>query len=352
MPRFTDASIGKGTVLSSQNALLASTLPKLSSDIADQVFTDLPFFFFLKNKNKVKPWDSGESLEVPLMYKKNQYAAAYDDYELMDAGPPSGFGNAVYMRAKYRVPIMYSATTLSANSGRAQIYNLIDKLKMQATKSLEAVINDDLMRQDGTNDTDSKRITGLNYIIECNTKGDGSQNNTVGGILKSTLSSDDYWWDNQYKDISTSISDADGVLSALRENVVACTDGNDSPDLGLCDSTSYLEIESEAFSKRRFVNADMADAGFANVVYNGCTYTYDKNINDWVTGDSVGDGYTFHINSDHLYIAVCTDRNFQVIPPQYDLNQDCYLGAVITHMQLISDKNSALGVVKGTCEPK
>ncbi len=344
MPRFSDATVGTGTVLSNQNALVASTLPKLSSEIADNIFNDLPFFFWIRNKNKVKPWDSGESLEVPLMYGENEFAGAYDDYELMDAGPPSGFGNAVYIRAKYRVPIMYAATTLSANSGRAQIYNLIDKLKMQATKSLEKVINDDLMRADSTNPTDMKRITGLPYVIEA--VATGSQDSTVGGILKTSYS----WWRNEFTDGTSSTSD--GVLSFLRTNVVACSDGNDSPDLGLCDSESYLEIEDEAFDKRRFVNAEAANFGFANVVYNGVTYMYDKNLDDLVNGDSVGGGYTFHINSDHLYVAVCTDRNFQVIPPTYDVNQDCYLGAVITHMQLICDKMSALGVVTGTCEAK
>lgn len=344
MPRFTNATVGTGTVIANQNALVASTLPKLSSEIADNIFTDLPFFFWIRNKNKVKAWDTGESLEVPLMYEENPYAGAYDDYQLMDAGPPQGFGNAVYMRAKYRVPIMYAATTLSANSGRAQIYNLIDKLKMQATKSLEKVINTDLWRADGTDASSTTKITNIPYIIEADLA--ASQDSTVGGIIKDTYT----WWRNQYTNGTGST--ADGVLSFLRANVVACTDGNDAPDLGLCDSESYLEIEDEAFDKRRFVNADAADFGFANVVYNGVTYMYDKSIDALVTGDSVGDGLTYHINSDHLYVAVCTDRNFQVIPPTYDVNQDCYLGAVITHMQVVADKMSSLGVVKGTCEAK
>lgn len=344
MPRFTDATIGQGTVIANQNALVASTLPKLSSEVADNVFTDLPFFFWIRNKNKVKAWDSGESLEVPLMYGENEYAGPYDDYELLDTGPPQGFGNAVYIRAKYRVPIMYAATTFSANSGRSQVYNLIDKLKNQATKSLEKVINTDLWRANDSNPTDMRRITSIPYIIETET----SQVSTVGGILKSNSSYS--WWNNKYTDGTGSTTD--GVLSYLRTNVVACTDGNDSPDLGICDSTSYLQIENEAFDKRRFVNADAADFGFANVVYNGVTYMYDKTIDNLVAGDSVGGGLTYHINSDHMYLAVCTDRNFQVIPTEYDVNQDIYLGAIITHMQVIVDNMQRLGVVEGTCEDK
>jgi hypothetical protein len=339
MPRFAGAA--SGTVLDAQNALVASTLPKLSREVADQVFKDLPFFFWIRHKNKVMPWSGGESIEIPLMYGKNEYAGPYDDYELVDTGPPSGFGNAVFIRAKYRVPIMYAATTFSANSGREQIYNLINKLKTQATKSLEDVINDDLMREDTVNDGETKRITGLNYVIEA--LAGASQDNYVGGIDKNSYS----WWRNKFKDGTSSTSD--GVASLLRENVIDCTDGNSSPDLGLMDSDSFLALETELYDKRRFVNAAAADFGFDNIVYNNVTYMYDKNIDDWVSNPSVADGYTFHINSDHLYIAVCTDRNFQVIAPEYDFNQDCYLGGIITHLQLICDKMSAHGVVTGTC---
>jgi hypothetical protein len=336
MPRFAD--IATGGIIANQNALVASTLPKLSSEVADNVFNNLPFFMWIRSKNRVKPWDTGESMEVPLMYGTNEYAGAYDDYELLDTGPPSGFGNAIFMRAKYRVPILYAATTLSANSGRAQIYNLIENLKMQAQKSLEKVMNDDLMRADGTNDNDSKRLTNIAYMIEDKT----AQDHIVGGISKST----NEWWRNQYTGSSSS-GDAD-VLDTLRTNVVACTDGNDAPDLGLCDSTSFLKIESLAFDKRRFVNAAAANLGFQNIVYNGVTYMFDKNLDDICMTSSVEGGITFHINSDHMYVAVCTDRNFQVIAPQYDVNQDCYLGAIIAHMQVIVDKMSCHGVVTGT----
>ncbi|MEA1909931.1 MAG: phage major capsid protein [Patescibacteria group bacterium] len=343
MPRF--AGVSAGSVVDNQNALIASTLPRLSKEVADNFFKDLPFFFWMRNKGRIKPWDSGESYEVPLMVAGNAYARAYEDYELLDVGPPDGFKNAVYMRAKYRVPIMYAATTLSANSGRAQIYNLIEKLKMQATKSLEKALNDDLLGASSTgtdpsNAGNANKLTSLFYMIE--KAAYASQDSIIGGILKYDSEAQDYWV-NQY----TALVESSDLLSGLRANVIACTDGSDGPDLGLCDSESYQEIEDAVFDKRRFVNAEAANFGFSNVVYNGVTYMYDKKIPN-EGGNASAEGTTFHINSDHLYIAVCTDRNFQVIPPEYDVNQDLYLGAVITHMQLICDNMKRQGVVDGT----
>lgn len=342
MPRFS--GITDGTVLSNQNLLVATTFPKMQREIVDNFFTQTPFFFWMRQKNRIRQWNGGESYEARLMYAANPYAAAYSDYEVASVGPATGFGNAVYQRAKYRVPIMYAGSTLDANSGEAAVANLVTDLKEQAQKSLVKVLNDDLLdSQVGNAAVDFTKLTSLYRIIE--REAAASQEQIIGGITKYTNS----WWVNQY--LLHDGVEAD-YLEDVRRNAIACADGNDGPDMGLCDETSYAKLEDQAFAKRYFTNADVADFGFQNVLYNGCTYMLDKNVDNDDDADGTpnesGEGSIFHINSKYLYLAISPGYNFKIIPPEYDPMQDAWVGFVYVHLQVIATNLARQGVVAGT----
>lgn len=345
MPRFS--GITDGSVLASQNLLVATTLPKMQREIVDTFFKQTPFFFWMRSKNRIRQWSGGESYEARLMYGKNPYASAYNDYEVANVGPATGFGNAVYQRAKYRVPIMYAGSTLDANSGDAAIANLVEDLKTQAQKSLVDLINGDFLNsQVGDSAVDFSKITSLYRIIERELETDQEQ--IIGGIAKDKNGTYPFWY-NQY---TSHAGTATNLLPDIRKNAIACADGTDGPDLGLCDETTYAKLEDQAFAKRYFTNADVADFGFQNVLYNGCTYMLEKGVtndddNDGTANEST-EGSVFHINSKYLFLAVSPGYNFKVIAPQYDPMQDLWIGFIYVHLQAIATNLQRQGVVKGT----
>ena len=66
MARFS--GVAAGTVPANTNVLVSTTLPKLQRQIVDQFFEATPFFFWIREKNRTKPWEGGDTLEVPLLY--------------------------------------------------------------------------------------------------------------------------------------------------------------------------------------------------------------------------------------------------------------------------------------------
>ena len=199
MARFSGGAAG--TVPASTNVLVATTLPKLQKQVVDNFFQATPFFWYIREKNRAKTWEGGDTLEIPVLYDENPMARAYQSYEVMDCKPPQGITTTIWSLAHYRVPLMYSRQTADANRGESQIVDLIDALKEQANLSLVRAINTDLFSESAQQAT---KINSLYHVIEENAA--TAQTNVVGGVSKSTYS----WWRHQHKAIGEYGSDETG----------------------------------------------------------------------------------------------------------------------------------------------
>ena len=329
MPRFTS--------LTNQNALVAATLPKVRKSLADAFFNATPFFAWMRAKNRIIPWDGGESMELRIMYGKNEHARGYHVYEEMDVSPPKGFGNAVFHRAYYRCPISYARATLSANSGVSAVSNLVSDLKMQTEKSLVDSVNTDLFQETEAAADFVDLITPLNYIIENEVEAD--QESTVGGIAKGTYT----WFRNKYYAASGANN-----LAQIRTCFMDCSKGSDKPDLGLCDIWSYIKIETLLQDKIRYHNRQMADMGFDNISYHGVVIMADNEMNFDGAAMLSGDGGLYFINSDYLKLAIAPDADFKVIQPKYYEMTDSYVGSLLLDIQLVTNNIKRQGFVLGT----
>lgn len=332
MARFSGGAAG--TVPASTNSLLATTIPKIRKQVVDNFFTATPFFYWVRQKNRVMPWEGGDTLEIPILYDENPMARAYQAYEVMDVKPPQGVTTSIWSLAHYRIPIMYSRQTADANRGTSKVVDLVDTLKEQANLSLVKAINTDLFSESAQEAT---KVNSLYHILEENAQ--ASQTNVVGGIIKSTYT----WWRHQYAAITSASA---GILSAFRELHMNCSDGADSPDLCLCDDYTYINLEDKLQSAVRFVNPDAVDWGFENVSYKGVTIMFDKTIaDDGHNGD--GDGSLFLINSKYLKLYVGTGANFRVVQPEWDKWQDAFVGVILVDLQLTCSQMARQGVMTG-----
>ena len=330
----TSASIANGSSIN-VNALIATTLPKVRPSIVDNFFDATPFMKFMRAKNRTFRWRGGATMEQPILYDENPYAKAYDPYEVLDVGPPQGFGTTVWKLATYRVPITYSRRAKAANSGKEAVVDMIQGFKDQAQRSLVNAINDDLMQE--TSSWTTKEIIPLNYMLE--EAEIGSQSSVIGGIDKADYSSNalSEVWQNQYYNMDGGT--APQGLNAIRKVFYACSKGNDSPDIAICDTDSYMNLEDAIYEKVRFVNpGNTVDWGFENIPYKGCTFFFDKSLDDWSQGN------TFFMNSKYLKLAI-GDADFEVHPPKWDQSQDAYVGVIMVDLQLVCSNLSRQGVL-------
>ena len=332
MARFS--GVAGGTVPANTNVLVSTTLPKLQRQIVDNFFSATPFFWFIREKNRTKPWEGGDTLEVPLLYGEGGMAKDYKTYETLDVKPPTGITTSIWSLVHYRVPIMYSRPMANANRGEAGIVDLVGALKDQARLELTKAINSDLFSESAQQPT---KINSMYQLMEENTA--ASQVKVVGGISKSSYS----WWRHQYKTISSASS---GILAGIRELHMNCSDGNDTPDLALCDDYTYINLEDKLQTAVRFVNPRAADWGFENVTYKGVTIMFDKSIaDDDHNGD--GDGSLFMLNTKYLSLYIGTDADFRVVPPEWDFKQDAFVGGILVDLQLVCAQPRRQGVLVG-----
>lgn len=332
MARFS--GVAGGTVPANTNVLVSTTLPKLQKTVVDQFFSATPFLWFIREKNRVKPWEGGDTLEIPLMFNENVMAKDYQTYETMDLKPPEGITTSIWGMVHYRVPIMYSRSMAAANRGASAIVDLIGTLRDQARLSLSKYINTDLFVESGFSTT---KINSIYHLVEENTA--ASQAQICGGIDKGTYT----WWRHQYKTIASA---SPGIMAAIRELYVNCGDGNDTPDLGLCDDYSYINLEDKLQTAVRFVNPRAVDWGFENVTYKGMTIFFDKSIND-DAHDGDGDGTFFMLNTKYLNLYIGTDANFRIVPPEWDFKQDAFVGGILVDLQLVCSQMRRQGVLVG-----
>lgn len=332
MARFSGVSAG--TVPASVNSLVATTLPKLQKSVVDNFFNATPLLMWLKEKGRTKPWNGGDTMEVPLLIQDNPMGGAYLAWQPMDIRPPRGVTTAIYSLAHYRIPIAYSRIMAAANRGESQVVNLIQTLKDQAELSLRKVINTDLW---GTT-ANAVKINALPVMLE--ELASPTQTAVVGGISKSAYAS---WWFHPYKSIA---STATGIMSAIRQLYMQAGDGSDFPDLFVCDDYTYTNLEDKLQTAVRFVNPDAIDWGFENVVYKGMTIMYDKSIND-DGANSDGDGTGYMLNTKYVNLYIGTDANFRVVPTEYDLKQDAFVGAILVDLQLCISQMRKQAVLQG-----
>jgi hypothetical protein len=336
MGRFSSSILTAGSIPANVNALIATTLPKVQSDIVDNFFEATPFFWWMREKERTMMYDGGDSVELPVMFDDNPNAKASEAYEVMDATPPEGIATTWWKMAHYRVPIMYSRNTAAANRGEAAVVNLIQTLKDQAQLSLVDAINTDLYSETAATNT-TKEINSMYTIIQ--EAAQASQDNVPGGISKSTYT----WWRNQYKAITDT---ATGIIAAIRELHMNCSNGADTPDLAVCDDYTYINVEDKLQTAVRFVNPRAIEFGFENLTYKGMTVMFDKSIDD-DSHNGNGDGTLFMTNTKYLKLMIGSDANFRVIAPEYDKWQDAYVGAILTDIQLTCSNCKRQGVLNG-----
>lgn len=307
---------------SNVDALLSTTLSAVRKKFADNIFTKIPLFMWLKSKAKITE-DGGASLVVPLMYGKNTTAKSYSGYGIIDVTPSEGLTAAQYIWAQYAATVTISGLEERIqNVGDSAVIKILESKIKQAEMSLRDKLDIDMWATavTGTN------MNTLTTIVDTTT--------TIGNVSKSSNS----WWQAQVTASGSFAARGLADMRALYNNISNQSLSGGAPDFICSDQTAYQFYEAALQPQQRFTDEKMAGAGFENLRYKGATFTYDPN--------AVA-GVLTMLSSDAVKLVTSKGTNFITTPFIKPENQDAKVAQILWAGQLASDNIRRLGKLTG-----
>jgi len=316
-------------VNSNFDTLTSTTLANYRKTMEDNIFTSNPLFYWLKEKGNMKVDNSGgEKIICPLMYGKNDTAASYNGYDVLDVIPQNGMSAAEYEWKQYAVGITISGREEFQNSGTGRLINLLEAKIKQAELSLIDLFADDLAKASpGTND-----ITSIPYV--CPNAGYGE----LGGIT-STGSANTFWtaYDLQGTHTTTAY---DELIADTYDVLLNTSKGNDRCDIGIMGSAVYLGLEGLLVKTINFIpqlkNVKAADIGYDNYRVKGCTIMYDENI-------ASDDAY--FLNTKYIQLVTGAGKDFVNTPFIKPDNGDYKTCQILWYGNLVCSNRARQGVL-------
>lgn len=249
--------------------LYTSTWQNRRDGVADNVFDATPFWFWLKDKGKMKQVSGGRFIEENLEYAKNSNikwigkggTVVLNDYEFLTV--------AQYNWRYVTASIVRFGVDDQQNRGKSKVMSLMNSKLDNTQNSLIAEFEQRLVQGSGQGTAGEPQIDGLQSLVADDpTSNSGGAGISVGGIDSSNAAYS--WWRNKTKDM-TGISFASNGVKQMRTMLNNCQQNRqqDRPDILLSDQTTYEYYEDAVLAYYRTENRKLADVGFQNQTFKG-----------------------------------------------------------------------------------
>lgn len=307
--------------------MVSTTLRNSPKEVADNVSKHNALLNVLKKKGRIINLDGGSEIQIPLEYGENSTYQRYAGFDTLNLSQSDVITSAKFDWAQIALHVVASGADLRKNSGRFAMINLVKTKKANALKtaannfSVDAYSDGSLQNQ----------IGGLAQIIQTNGLG------TVGGINSATWA----FWRNKFQEIAGSNAyTKDTLKGEFNKLWLPLTRGADKPDLVVLSHDFYSVYESGEQQLQRYMDEDMAKAGFANLKYKSATVIYDDNANFTTTAEK---GY--FLNTDYLYIAQHKEAQWTQDEEKKPTNQDAVVIPYYWMGNMVCSNRSLQGVL-------
>lgn len=240
--------------------LYTTTWQNMKDTVRDQIFDSTPFWFWLKDKGKLKSVSGGRFLTEPLQFDKNENitwigkggTVSLNDYEFLTT--------ARYDWKYLAASIVRFGVDDQQNRGKNQIINLMNSKMDNTQNALISEMESRLFAGAATDDG----IDGLQHLVA----DDPTASAEVGAIDQSAT---EYaWWRNQSTNMTTESFATFGVsrmrtaLNNAQNNLMM-----DSPDIIVTGQTPYEYYEDENLDYFRTSDRKLVDLGFQTQSFKG-----------------------------------------------------------------------------------
>ena len=311
---------------------LSATLANRRGGIIDNIFEKAVFLSMMKMHGGVKMETGGDTLNTPLRMSKNSSSGSFVDYDLLDVTPQDVITTAQYNWAGLYATISISWMEEQKNSGRHQVFSLLQSKIDDARDTIRDKLNVQLLAsQPGAG---SKDLQSISELIDIDPT-DNPPRGSVGGIT--TATSANTWWRNKY-DTGSSFT-----VSAMNTKFNDVSQAAERPHFVLTDQTTYQYYENSQTGQIRYASTNVADAGFVSLQFKGIPVVYDPQIG--VTGAM------YFINTDFLKLTIHTGGDFVMKDFVEPDNQAARTAKILFMGQLEVSNRRREGVISAITAP-
>lgn len=242
--------------------LYTTTWQKRLPGVYDNIFAATPFWFWMKDKGKLRPVRGGRFLEINLRYGKNTTVQWITRGQTMPMNDFKFLTVAQYNWRYLAANIMRYGIDEQQNSGDSRILNWVQE-KLDDTE--DSLVDNLETALSGGAGAATNQIDGLQFLVPDSANVASSSYN-AGGIDPSVYT----WWQNQAITMN-GLSFATNGINKMRHLLNLCMNNKkmDMPDIILSDMTSNEYYEDTVLPQLRFTNTKLADAGFRALEFKG-----------------------------------------------------------------------------------
>lgn len=248
--------------------LYTTTWQNMRDTVRDNVFNALPFWYWLKEKNRMQSVEGGRWISEPLMYDKT------DNVRWIGRGGTAPMNDQqILTTAKYDWRYLVGAVVRfgvddQQNRGKNEIMNLMNTKMTNTQGALATEFETRLFGgvgsvSAGTTTETNPAFDGLQFLVPDDPT---SSSNNAGGIDPSLYT----WWRNQTTNMTGKSFSTYGV-SYMRTLLNNCMNNlkMDTPDIILSGQTPYEYYEDAVLPAYRITNNKLGDMGFDNIQFKG-----------------------------------------------------------------------------------
>lgn len=294
--------------------LVSSTFRKVRTDVADNVSKRNALLKYMKKRGNYRREDGGLTIVTPLEYAENGTYQRYSDWDELNIAASDVISAAEYQWRQIALNVVSSGRELRINSGESRIFNLAKSKLKNAIHTYNNNFSSDIYSLG----TLSNQVNGLQALISDDGTG------TVGGIVSGTFT----FWKNGVQSAAAPIQGGGAItvgpttMESLMLPLWLQLDRgpDDQPDLIVFSNDYYTFFEQSQTSLKRYLDKDMADAGFVGLKYKNAAVLFDG-------GSGIPTAHGYFMNTRYLELVAHRDADLEVMDEIRPVNQD---GAVVT----------------------
>jgi hypothetical protein len=263
--------------------LYTTTWLHQKGEAVDNIFESVPFWFWMRDKGRLKQKIGGRHILEKLEYAKNDGVKFIGKGGTVDMNDREFLTEAVFNWHYLVAPIVRFGTDDQKNRGKAKIMDLMNAKLSNAENSLVDTLEETLAAGEGATDG---AFDGLQWLV----KDDPTTSSVVGGINQATYD----WWRNKTKNMSGLSFATLGVpnMRAMLNNVTN-NRRKDRTDIILTDQTTFERYEEAAYDKLELNSTKLAELGFDSQVFKGIPMVWSPEIS----------GRMYFLNTNYLYFV-------------------------------------------------
>ena len=305
--------------------LYTTTWYNMKSNVVDQIYNGSPFWFWMREKKRMKSFEGGRFVQLPLRYATANNIAYVGRGGTVAINDQEFVTTAQYEWRYLTASIVRYGVDDQKNRGKNQIINYAEAKLGNAKDGLANQLESSLFTAQS-----GMAINGLPDLVA----NDPTATATIGGIAQNTYT----WWRNKAQNM-TGLSFAVHGLQEMRTLFNECGTNLEGqyPDIIVSAQSVYEFYEDLVTEQKRIVNQKLGDAGFENVQFKGVPMIWSP---------SAPAQRLYMLNTKYLYMIYDPQYYFEMTEWKAIPNQvNDRAAQIVAAINLVTDRRIVHGVM-------